>query len=617
MTDVPPVRTTPTEGASLAESTLGELVEHANDLILLAELDGRLRYVNPAGRALLGLDPDEQVGGYRLHDLSAPGDGAADEDAWLALRRTGAVSREVRLRNVRTGAAVTVHSRSFALHSRHTGEPFAYAPIARDVAIEVAAREARELALAQQRSLLLQMYETQEWERRRVADEVHDDVLQAMAAGNLRVQTVRRLARSPGGPPVAEQLDALDRDVRAAVRRMRALLADLDPPGMEEPDLGTALRDLVRASFQADDATVEIDVRLQGTPSDTLRRGVFRLVREALSNARKHAQADRISVTVVEADGQVVVTVSDDGVGLGDDRPETASGGHGLRSMRQLAASLGGDLDVTGRAGHGVVVRAVLPARVGYLAADTGAAVRRMLEETLDGLSQGFMVLDRDQVVAWCNAAAVNVSGLRRSDLTGRRLAEVFDVPDDFVLRFDRALASGRPDLWRRWSENLGRHVELRLQPFGSGASVFLTDVTEEVERERFEAVALRLHRVAALIARTLAAEPDLDTAVTECCRLLVEALETTVAWVVLDDGRAWYAGDPQARVVHVRDLHLLGRRLGELRVGAWPEGLDEVTGAIADFGRGIGLRLGAEVGRAGLFRTDPGPDDAAPTDPA
>ena len=585
-------------GYSLAESTLGELVEHANDLIMLAELDGRLRYVNPAGRELLGLGPDEHVGAYRLHDLSAPGEEEADDVAWETLRSTGQVSREVRLRDLRSGEPVTMHSRTFALHSRHSGEPFAYATIARDVGIEVAAREAREVALAQQRSLLLQMYETQEWERRRVADEVHDDVLQAMAAANLRVQTVRRLARSPDAPPLDDQLDALDQDVRAAVRRMRALLSDLDPPGMEEPDLGTALRELVRASFQSDDATVEIDVSLDGTPSDTLRRGIFRLVREALTNARKHSQATRIDVVVRESDGEVVVTVADDGVGLEEERVETLSGGHGVRSMHQLVASLGGELELIGVPGGGVTVRAVLPARVGYLVADAGVAVRRTLEETLDGLPQAFMVLDRDRVVAWCNAATMAVSGLRRADLVGHVLGDVFDVPDDFVLRYDRALASGRADVWRRWSPNLARHVELRIQPFGSGASVFLEDVTEEVERERFEAVALRLHRLAALIARTLAAEPDLGEAVTACCRLLVEALEAPVAWVVLDDGRSWCAGDQAAPVEHVREIVLLGERLGELRIGPWGAGIDEVTGSVADMGRGIGLRIGAEEAR-------------------
>jgi signal transduction histidine kinase len=87
----------------------------------------------------------------------------------------------------------------------------------------------------------------------------------------------------------------------------------------------------------------------------------YRIASEALANVARHARAARVDVALERADGALVVTVADDGVGIRPDAPA----GVGLVSLRERAAELGGSCTVECPAGSGTVVRAVLPVEGG------------------------------------------------------------------------------------------------------------------------------------------------------------------------------------------------------------------------------------------------------------
>jgi len=91
-----------------------------------------------------------------------------------------------------------------------------------------------------------------------------------------------------------------------------------------------------------------------------LETALYRLVQEALMNARRHGEAARTAVAVVEDDAMVTVMVRDDGDGFD---PATATRGFGLLGMRERVELLGGTIDIRSAPGDGTVIRAVLPAR--------------------------------------------------------------------------------------------------------------------------------------------------------------------------------------------------------------------------------------------------------------
>ena len=194
----------------------------------------------------------------------------------------------------------------------------------------------------------------QEQERRRLAGEIHDDALQAMSAVVMRLGMVSRRISDPGERAVIEQLEATARE---AIRRLRRLLAGLQPPELERFGLtaavGSALERLdqdfaIRCSFSSD---------LAEEPGPDSATVAFRIIQEALANARKHAQAERIDVALETSDGGVRARVVDDGVGFDPDAATSAPGtGHlGLAAMRERATLSGGQLTISSRPGETTV----------------------------------------------------------------------------------------------------------------------------------------------------------------------------------------------------------------------------------------------------------------------
>jgi signal transduction histidine kinase len=121
-----------------------------------------------------------------------------------------------------------------------------------------------------------------------------------------------------------------------------------------------SLEQIERLVEQTRDAGLPVDLRIEGEPVPLpagLDLTAYRLVQEGLTNAVKHAQASQAEVVVRFTDGQVELTVSDDGEGGGDG----GGGGHGLVGMRERVSVYGGELEAGPRAGGGFRLRATLP----------------------------------------------------------------------------------------------------------------------------------------------------------------------------------------------------------------------------------------------------------------
>ena len=203
-----------------------------------------------------------------------------------------------------------------------------------------------------------------EEERRRLRRDLHDGLGPQLAAIALQLETVRDLAAGPDTPAgaMAESLRMQMRDVVSEVRR---IVDDLRPPALDDLGLAEALRQLV-SRFDTDSLSVDIGIDDLPPLPAAVEVGVLRLVGEALTNVARHSGARRCAVEVGLDGGQVVISVSDDGRGLGSGVP--AQGGVGLASMRERALELGGTCEVTSPPDGGTVVRARLPvaARVSH-----------------------------------------------------------------------------------------------------------------------------------------------------------------------------------------------------------------------------------------------------------
>jgi len=196
-------------------------------------------------------------------------------------------------------------------------------------------------------------------EGRRLARELHDDITQRLAGVSIEAASLGRLddatARQAAEQSIGSELAALSRAVHALSYR-------LHPSVVDDLGLGEALRiECQRAARRG-----AIEVVFDGDEAGNAMRGdralcLFRIAQEALRNAVRHAQPQRIRVALSAADGGTRVSVDDDGTGF---NPEAARdhASLGLASMRERVALLGGRLELRSRQGQGTSVSAWVPA---------------------------------------------------------------------------------------------------------------------------------------------------------------------------------------------------------------------------------------------------------------
>ncbi len=201
-----------------------------------------------------------------------------------------------------------------------------------------------------------QLVTSQEEQRRRFAQDLHDGVGQGIGALLLRLDAVAgRVAADPQTAAIVESARELASrvldDVRGVALRLHPAIAH--PAG-----LAGALRALAEhAGIPVD---LALDPRVQpGVLSAAAETALFRIVQEALANAARHSMASRVQVTVELMGSEVHAAVADDGVGFALAR--AGGRGIGLLGMHERAARAGGRLVVKTEPGRGTIVAATLP----------------------------------------------------------------------------------------------------------------------------------------------------------------------------------------------------------------------------------------------------------------
>lgn len=197
-------------------------------------------------------------------------------------------------------------------------------------------------------------------ERARLARELHDSVTQSLFSLTMLARAAQtQLER--GSDRLHSTLGRVGDLAQEALVEMRSLLFELHPASLAEEGIARAPDRLVAAMGVRSDLSVTYTAGTDARPGPEAELAIFRIVQEALANAAKHARATQVTVTVAEQDDQIVVTVADDGTGFDVGAPvqgsaDGASGGLGLRSMRERAAAAGLMLDVRSAPGDGATV---------------------------------------------------------------------------------------------------------------------------------------------------------------------------------------------------------------------------------------------------------------------
>ena len=194
----------------------------------------------------------------------------------------------------------------------------------------------------------------QEDERRRIARELHDEVGQTLTGVMLQVEGLSATIPDTLRP----QLDELRETARHGTEEVRRIARRLRPEALEELGLQSAMAALATAF--SEQARLRVTRRLEtGLPlSQEQELVVYRVAQEALTNVARHAQASQVELRLERCEESTVLSVRDDGRGLG---PKALSSSNGIRGMRERAMLIGAQLTVGAAAGGGTEVRLQIP----------------------------------------------------------------------------------------------------------------------------------------------------------------------------------------------------------------------------------------------------------------
>jgi two-component system, NarL family, sensor kinase len=213
--------------------------------------------------------------------------------------------------------------------------------------------------------LLASAIEASDTERRRIAADLHDGVVQDLAGVAFGLAPVADdLDRRGDGGHAGAVRDATVH-LRQGIRDLRSMLVELHPPRLESAGLEPALSDLL-SPLEADGLRTELhveDAAARRSEADAL---IYRAAREAVRNVRAHAQATTVRVRLTRPErGVARLVVEDDGRGFDEeDRERSRREGHvGLTLLEELVRQADGRLDIRSAPGEGTTVELEVPAR--------------------------------------------------------------------------------------------------------------------------------------------------------------------------------------------------------------------------------------------------------------
>jgi signal transduction histidine kinase len=198
-------------------------------------------------------------------------------------------------------------------------------------------------------------------DRERIGRELHDGTIQSIYAAGLVIESASYLIDdSPN--EAKEKLAGVMKSLNNTIREIRRYIFDLRAePEVASSSLGESLSQMLRDLHV--NTLLSVDLAIDGEDPNTLtterRQHLLRIVREALANTSRHAQAKRVVVRLRWGEAALHLRIADDGVGLarmpGNDK------GQGIRNMRERTMLLGGKLTISGQPGRGVVIDLEVP----------------------------------------------------------------------------------------------------------------------------------------------------------------------------------------------------------------------------------------------------------------
>lgn len=336
------------------------IIRSMSESLIVISQDGIIEFVNAATCALLGYEEREIVG-QPVEKI------IAEEEQQLRFKGSGIEDL------IKKGAFQNVEKAYLSKNGRKIPVLLSVSVMRNDdgriQGILCAARDITERKRAEEQAqgLFRDFLNAQEAKNERICLEIHDGVIQTLVSAFQYLQTLEStLAEGTSARQLALRASAL---LKQAIQESREVINGLQPATLRDLGLVATLRQELRQLEQETGLQIDFKADAIKLPAD-IEIGLYRIIHEAITNARKHAyrritDVKRIRVAIACAEGKLQVEVQDWGRGFNPDKPDLAPGmqGFGLYSMRKRAELLQGVCHIQSSPGQGTIVCVEIPLR--------------------------------------------------------------------------------------------------------------------------------------------------------------------------------------------------------------------------------------------------------------
>ncbi|MFN2531931.1 MAG: PAS domain S-box protein, partial [Pyrinomonadaceae bacterium] len=338
-----------------AEERFRQIAENIDEVIWIFDSDAKnLLYINPAYEKVWGRPADPLYRQIRSCIAAVHPDDREKTDAAIRSQIQGNYhSFEFRITRP-DGSIRWVRQRPFPIYDA-SGKLYRIASVSDDIT-------ERKRAETELRNYSRGLIKAQEAERKHIARELHDDIGQVLTA--VRINLQNKQLRNPEF--MAAQLDESINVIDDALARVRDLSFELRPSLLDDLGLAAATRWYVKTF--ADRAGLKVELRIDPEvvtirlPKE-VETACFRILQEGVSNVARHAQATKTMIKLQRCDGQLLLSISDNGIGIA--LPSLQSGDSrltiGLRGMEERALAVGGCLKIISTLAEGTQIQAAFP----------------------------------------------------------------------------------------------------------------------------------------------------------------------------------------------------------------------------------------------------------------
>jgi len=335
-----------------SETRFARVVTSVNDHIYLSELDETglrvNKFISPNVETLTGYPPQSLLDDWYFwhRQITHPDDRAAVQN-FSAYLNTGQ-SAELEYRVVRADGQV-IWVRDSAKSEKLADKVIVYGVIS-DITVRKQAEMERTELLVTTRQAFARLAQAEENERKQLARELHDRIGQNLMALNLNLSTMRTGLLQTEPAPVDDLVTRLADStqlLKETTQIIRNVLDDLRSPVLDTYGLLAALQRYGRQVSARSGLTIEVDGDAPAPrPAAAIENALFRITQEALTNTLKHAQANRVTITLTARQQRLRLVIVDDGQGFitpeTPPKPDGERHGLGLLTIRERAEAVGG-----------------------------------------------------------------------------------------------------------------------------------------------------------------------------------------------------------------------------------------------------------------------------------